>query len=90
MSNENYIHHENWGKVGKKSMGGLACTPIGMWYIILQVTNIGEFENHIVVLKFKEKLRSLKPTENLKFSHKLQEKRAVSNFCRSGSKNLLF
>ena len=38
-----------------------------MWYIIMQVTDVGEFENHIFEPKFKEKLRSLNSTENVIF-----------------------
>ena len=38
-----------------------------MWCIIMQVTDVGEFENHIFERKFKEKLRSLNSTEKVIF-----------------------
>ena len=40
---------------------------MAMWYIIMQVTDVGEFENHISVPKCKEKLRSLNSTEKVIF-----------------------
>ena len=40
---------------------------MAMWYIIMQVTDVGEFENHIFEPKFKEKLRSLNSTEKVIF-----------------------
>ena len=63
---------------------------MAMWYIILQVIDVGEFKIHIFVTKFMEKLRSLNPTEKLFFIHKLQEKRVVHIFCRIGRENLFF
>ena len=47
---------------------------MAMWYIIMQVTNVGEFENHIFEPKFKEKLRSLNSTEKVIFFTKYKKK----------------
>ena len=47
MSNENFKHHENQGKVD----GGLTCTFQGTLFLILlcKVNGGVEFENHIFV-----------------------------------------
>ena len=68
MSNENFKHHENRGKIyGWSRLYTQQC----QCDIIMQVPDVGEFENHIFEPKFKKKLRSLNSTEKVIFLNKL-------------------
>ena len=63
MSNENYKHHENRGKVE----GGLTCTFQGTLFLILLCKVAGDFENHFCLRNWLEKLCSLNPTDKCFF-----------------------
>jgi len=59
---------------------------MAMWYIIMQVTDVGEFENHI----FEPKLRSLNSTEKVIFFTNYKKKGLCTIFVEVAVKIYFF
>ena len=86
MSNENFKHHENRGKVD----GGLTCTFQGTLFLILlcKVNDGVEFENHIFVRICDENCTHLTLQTMFISDEKPKKNRCPCNYFGNGSKNV--
>ena len=82
-SNENYKHHESWGKVER----GITRTFQGTLFLILlcKLNRPVEFRNHIFLTTLSRKLCSFNPTNNVYFGKETKKNRCPCNYLGNGS-----